>query len=159
MHRMTAVPEGCDAGAKAITLVPALLQMSKLVRAVMALSLAELGLQPGQDEALLALDRSHPTSASDLAVRLGVRSETASKLLARLVQQRLAIRVENMIDARSMVVVITASGCEIQARLRVMMARIEHDLRASIDDDASGILQCEVSGLDERLAQLLRSYR
>jgi DNA-binding MarR family transcriptional regulator len=110
------------------SLVPSLLAIAKLVRAVMAINLSELGLQAGQDEVLLAFEKGRPMSAAQLAEKLGVRPDTASKLLQRLVQQRLAMRVENMIDARSIVVVITASGLELQAQIRKMMAAIDSKL-------------------------------
>jgi DNA-binding MarR family transcriptional regulator len=137
------------------SLVPSLLAISKLVRAVMAINLSELGLQPGQDEVLLAFEKSRPMSTPQMAERLGVRPDTAAKLLARLVQQRLAMRVENMIDARSMIVVITASGLELQGRIREMMAGIDSKLG---DTGDIRTMYPQIEQLNQRLARLLTPH-
>ena len=137
------------------SLVPSLLAISKLVRAVMAINLSELGLQPGQDEVLLAFEKGRPMSTPQMAERLGVRPDTAAKLLARLVQQRLAMRVENMIDARSMIVVITASGLELQGRIREMMAGIDSKLG---DTGDIRTMYPQIEQLNQRLARLLTPH-
>jgi DNA-binding MarR family transcriptional regulator len=140
------------------SLIPALLKTAKLVRAVMSVNLSELGLQIGQDEVLLAFEKARPMSSAQLGAKLGIRADTASKLLARLVQQRLAMRVENLIDARQMVVVITASGQEMQDGLRRMMARIDQDLNAALNAKLNGETLSEVAELNARLAELLTPH-
>ena len=155
MHLVTASLERSKEDV-APSLIPALLRTAKLVRAVMSVNLSELGLQPGQDEVLLAFEKSRPMSPAQLGAKLGIRADTASTLLARLVHQRLAMRVENMIDARSMVVVITASGLEMQDRLRLMLARIDKDLNAG---SISLGTHSEVAELNTRLTALLTPNR
>ena len=157
MHLVTASQDRSDTDLP--VLIPALLKTAKLVRAVMSMHLSELGLQTGQDEVLLAFEKARPMSPHQLAEKLGIRFDTAAKLLARLVHQRLAMRVENMIDARSMVVVITASGLELQHRLRTMLSRIDQDLLATMDLASAQATSSEVALLSTRLAELLTPYR
>ena len=65
------------------------------------------------------------------------------------------MRVENMIDARSMIVVITASGLELQGRIREMMAGIDSKLG---DTGDIRTMYPQIEQLNQRLARLLTPH-
>ncbi|MBB4001621.1 MarR family transcriptional regulator [Aurantimonas endophytica] len=110
-----------------IRLLPNLLSISKSLRALMGLKLAELGLHPGQDELLLALSPNMGTGVSVLANRLGVRPSTVSKMVDLLVQAGQVERAVNPRDARRTVICITPSGIEMQGRIIEVWLRLESE--------------------------------
>lgn len=141
------------------TIIPALLTTAKMIRSMMAINLSALGLQIGQEEVLLAFERSRPMSPDQLAAKLNIRPDTAAKLLSRLVQQHLAMRVEDTTDPNAMVVVITASGAEMQVRLRIMLESIDRELHSALDGSLVDAMHSEVALLNARLFTLLTPQR
>jgi len=90
------------------TMTYALLQTVKATRASISPTLAANGLYPGQDLLLSALWSEDGITQSELVTRLGIRSPTVTKALARL--ERVGY-VRREIDAnRSRRVFLTAAG-------------------------------------------------
>jgi DNA-binding MarR family transcriptional regulator len=133
MSAVRAVSEKADAG-----VVPALLSISKSMRALHGIKLATLGFHIGQDELLIVVDEQG-TSVSSIADQLAVRPSTVSKMMDRLVDKGLMERIGDGKDARRTLARITPDGTK--ARRQVMQAReeLEWDLAKSLGDQAPSI--------------------
>ena len=109
-------------------LVPVLLSISKSMRALQGMKLAELGFHQGQDELLLAIDDAG-TTVSLLAERMCVRPSTVSKMMDRLVAKGLLERISDNRDARRTIVRITPSGICAREEVVEARSRFEHELQ------------------------------
>ncbi|KQT47595.1 hypothetical protein ASG43_10995 [Aureimonas sp. Leaf454] len=106
-------------------LVPALLSISKSMRALQGMKLAALGFHNGQDELLMAIDTKGET-VSNVAEQLSIRPSTVSKMMDRLVAKGLVERIGDSRDGRRTLIRITPDG--IEARKMLIRARSELDL-------------------------------
>lgn len=114
-------------------------------RALTAEALHDLGLFPGQEQALLLLARGEAQTVGDLAEALKVRPPTVSKTLQRLAAQKLVERRDHDGDARKSSVHLTKEGARRASTLASRMEAVERSLVASLE------------GKDERrLRKLLR---
>lgn len=136
-----------------------MVSVSKSIRALLGIKLAEIGLNNGQDEAMLALDEDNPVSVAVLAEKLSVRPPTVSKMLDRLVAKKLVDRVNDSTDARKTMVKITATGLETQDRIRAVWAEVGADLSEAVQDGDSQSLMRELSGLQRHLTERLTQLR
>jgi len=136
-----------------------MVSVSKSVRALLGIKLAEIGLNNGQDEAMLALDESNPVSVAVLAEKLSVRPPTVSKMLDRLVAKNLVDRVNDSTDARKTMVKITPTGLETQDRIRKVWAQVGADLSDFTRGEESQLLMRELSGLQKHLTKRLTQLR
>jgi len=76
------------------------------------------GLSPSQSSALAAIDGHGPLTPSELAVRERVKRPTATRVLARLVEDGLVARTADPTDARSALLATTPAGRSLAARMR-----------------------------------------
>lgn len=136
-----------------------MVSVSKSVRALLGIKLAEIGLNNGQDEAMLALDEANPVSVAVLAEKLSVRPPTVSKMLDRLVAKNLVDRVNDSSDARKTMVKITPTGLEAQDRIREVWSQVGSDLSAFARGEDSQVLMRELSGLQKHLTKRLTQLR
>jgi DNA-binding MarR family transcriptional regulator len=121
-----------DPGRKSIAFQ--LMLAARLHRTRTATMLAEIGLFPGQEQALQMLAR-HPDGMTmgDLSRMLHVRPPTASKTIARLTAQNLVERESNTPDGRVVRVTLTEQGREKLARIDAMTETLEAELGALFD--------------------------
>ncbi|WP_062018202.1 MarR family winged helix-turn-helix transcriptional regulator [Aureimonas sp. AU4] len=139
-------------------LVASLLSISKSVRALMGLRLAELGLHPGQDELLLVLKDGTPQPVSQIAERLNVRASTMSKMKDRLKEQQLLSESTDAIDARNTWVQLTPSGQALVARIQALHHSIHMELTGAVNGDAGDVGKATMQ-IEEVLARRLRRIR
>lgn len=106
-----------------------LMLAARLHRTRSALMLAEIGLFPGQEQALQVLAQ-HPEGMTmgELSRILHVRPPTASKTIARLTTQKLVERDGNAPDGRVVRVKLTELGSEKLSRIEDMTAALEAEL-------------------------------
>lgn len=118
---------------------------ARLHRARTAAAVADLGLFPGQEQAMLLLAGGEVRTVGDLAEALKVRPPTVSKTLQRLAAQGMIERKEHAGDARKTLITLTKDGARCARGLASRMAAVEQALAAELD------------GKDERrLRKLLR---
>jgi len=111
-----------------------LLHVARLHRARTAMLLHEVGLFPGQEQALEALRARDAMSMSELAQILRVRPPTVSKTVARLSAAGLIERRGPDGDGRVVRVGLTMAGQEKAEALAQVGAGIEEDVTALLDD-------------------------
>jgi len=140
-------------------IVPALLCIAKSTRAFNTLSLAEIGLHPGQDQLLDKLDADHPVTVSSLANDLGVRPSTVSKMLDRLVEKGLVERCASRADARQTMVRLLPTGQKAQAAVRQIWKRMDDYLTDSLNREELGAIRTSLERTDDVLTTRLRRLR
>jgi DNA-binding MarR family transcriptional regulator len=112
---------------------------------------AGTGLSPSLTAALSTVDRHGPLTPSELAARERIQRPTATRVLARLVENGLVERTPDPHDGRSSLVAATPAGRALLAELRTRktaflaarLERLEPDERAVLDraaDILEGIL-------------------
>ena len=110
----------------------ALLIAARLHRARMGERLAALGLFPGQEQALKAL-QDGPMTMGELAGLLRVKPPTVSKTIGRLSLQGLVTREGGGRDGRMVQVKLTETGATTAAALDSVWFQVEDDLLDRLD--------------------------
>lgn len=110
----------------------ALLVTARLHRARMGERLNALGLFPGQEQALKALQAA-PMTMGELATLLRVKPPTVSKTIGRLSLQGLVTREGGSRDGRLVQVALTDSGRETALSLDAVWTEVENDLLDKLD--------------------------
>ncbi len=77
-----------------------------------------VGLSPSQASALVTVDVHGPLTPSELADRERVKRPTATRVVARLVEQGLVTRTADPADARSALLASTPAGRTLTDRMR-----------------------------------------
>lgn len=111
----------------------ALTLAARLHRARMAELLSDLGLYPGQEQALQFLAANEAPTMGELAEALNVKAPTVSKTIARLSQQSLVERKVGENDGRLVRVGLTQQGRDRVAALAGLAEHIEQDLTRGLD--------------------------
>jgi DNA-binding MarR family transcriptional regulator len=97
---------------------------------------------------------------SELVARLGVSLSTVSGLVDRLVEAHLAVRHEDPVDRRQVVVGLTSAGVEFFDRFRELNARELRGLLQHLDDAELDSVRCALIALagaaDRRAASITR---
>jgi DNA-binding MarR family transcriptional regulator len=75
-------------------------------------------LSPSLTAALSTVERHGPLTPSELAARERIQRPTATRVIARLEEERLIQRTADMYDKRSSLVTVTKEGEELLAELR-----------------------------------------
>jgi DNA-binding MarR family transcriptional regulator len=75
-------------------------------------------LSPSLTAALATVERHGPLTPSELAARERIQRPTATRVIARLEEERLIHRTADLFDKRSSLVAVTAKGEELLAELR-----------------------------------------
>ncbi len=99
-----------------------------------AAMLSDIGLFPGQDKVLEALQGVDGLTMSEIAATLDVRPPTASKMVARMAAQDLLERKGREGDARMVMVSITEVGRGRLDDLRRIAKRVEREALDGLDD-------------------------
>lgn len=108
---------------------------ARLHRTRMATLLGEIGLFPGQEQALQVLaQHTDGLSMGDLSRTLHVRPPTASKTIARLAAQGLVERDARGDDGRVVKVRLTATGIEKLERIEMATVQLEAELAELFDN-------------------------
>lgn len=110
----------------------ALLVTARLHRARMGERLTALGLFPGQEQALKALQAA-PMTMGELAALLRVKPPTVSKTIGRLSLQGLVTREGGNRDGRLVQVALTDSGQKTAATLDAVWNQVEEELLERLD--------------------------
>lgn len=110
----------------------ALLVTARLHRARMGERLNGLGLFPGQEQALKALQPA-PMTMGELASLLKVKPPTVSKTIGRLSLQGLVTREGGNRDGRLVQVALTESGHKTAAELDAVWNQVEDELLDKLD--------------------------
>jgi DNA-binding MarR family transcriptional regulator len=92
------------------------------------------------------------TSVSELARRAQVSKQSIAELVAHLERRGYVERVEDPSDRRARPVRATAKGREVYAIARELMTEIEHELTATLGDDAVTTLRTLLAALQAALA-------
>ncbi len=110
----------------------ALLVTARLHRARMGERLNALGLFPGQEQALKALQAA-PMTMGELATLLRVKPPTVSKTIGRLSVQGLVTREGGGRDGRLVQVALTDAGQKTASTLDVVWNQVEDELLERLD--------------------------
>ncbi|MBX9910470.1 MAG: MarR family transcriptional regulator [Beijerinckiaceae bacterium] len=110
----------------------ALLVTARLHRARMGERLNALGLFPGQEQALKALQAA-PMTMGELATLLRVKPPTVSKTIGRLSVQGLVTREGGGRDGRLVQVALTDAGQKTAATLDAVWNQVEDELLERLD--------------------------
>lgn len=106
---------------------------ARLHRARVAQAIQDLGLFPGQEQVLFALDNADDLTVGQLARDLVVRPPTISKTVQRLAQQGLVQRTGQEKDARRATVALTKEGRRRAAVLASRLGDVESEFLAHFD--------------------------
>lgn len=110
----------------------ALLVTARLHRARMGERLNALGLFPGQEQALKALQPA-PMTMGELAALLRVKPPTVSKTIGRLSLQGLVTREGGSRDGRLVQVALTEAGQKTALALDAVWTQVEDELLERLD--------------------------
>ena len=157
-HSVDMSPELEPARSPNVQLVEMLFSITKKFRALLGIKLSELGLFNGQDELLLAIRGDDPLTVTLVAERLNVRPSTVSKMLDRLVDQGLVLRLPHGTDARRSLVQITPAGREKCEGVLAVHESLEASIVKAIKGDPATLAHAlaETEGL---LSHRLRRIR
>lgn len=137
MARIAAEPPSQD------EVIDAMLGASRALVAIAVRSLAEAGADVTlpQYRALVVLAYAGSQRTTDLASELGVNSSTATRLIDRLVRQKLVDRQVDRDDRRATSVTITASGRDVvEAVMRRRRTEARRILRKLPDDSRRALV-------------------
>ncbi|HEX9371350.1 MAG TPA: MarR family transcriptional regulator [Roseiflexaceae bacterium] len=134
------------------TLIEAILESHRSVSRVIGLSTApvwmDLDLSMAQLKTLLALHTSGALPIGQIAETLGVGLPTASHLVDRLVQARLAVREEDPLDRRRTLAQLSPEGVELAERLREVRSELLRRWLTQMDDAGLAALCRGLEALD-----------
>lgn len=127
---------------------------ARLHRTRMAMLLGEIGLFPGQEQALqvLAQNQSNMTMG-ELSRTLHVRPPTASRTIARLAVQGLVERDSSSPDGRVVRVRLTKAGAEKLARVDAATDQLEGELAELFDGKESKRLRKALRRITRQLGE------
>lgn len=127
---------------------------ARLHRTRMAVMLQEIGLFPGQDHALQVLGEGEATMG-EIARALRIRPPTASKTVARLIQQGLVTRQSSEEDARVVTISLTPDGRERLSAINAMADALEGEIEAMFDQKDIKRLRKSLRRLNDGLRETL----
>jgi MarR family transcriptional regulator, organic hydroperoxide resistance regulator len=116
----------------------------------LAAELRELGLTPGEVNALAHLRAERPLSVAELVAVTGQRPSTLTGVIDRLERRGLARRAVNARDRRSFVIELTPEGVEAAKRVDAAFATVE--ARARLDDHDIAAFQRVLRALESAAA-------
>ena len=140
------------------SLIGPLMLVSKSMRTLMTEKLEELGLWPGQDEILLALEHGGQ-SVGTVADRANVRPSTVSKSVSILIAMGLVTRTKHFRDNRSSTVTLTSSGEEMVQRIRELYADVNSDFTKQIKHTQVAMISQHLEQVHTQLMKRLSKHR
>ena len=132
-------------------LAPALVKLSKTVRALAALKMAEFGLQVGEDEIVLALQENRIADITQLSAELVVRFPTMLKNIDRLVERGVVSRVAGPL------VKLTDRGAAMVSQIISFQRGLEFELSDMLGPESTSRLVNSLEELQAALTQILRT--
>lgn len=154
---MTTLAKFKIASAKAEpSLLPHLLSISKTIRQLVSLKLAECEVAAGQDQFLLSFADREAVSVADIASRLSVRASTVSKMTDILQRKGWVVRQADSDDARKVLVQLTEAGRRVRDIVHGIEEELERELRHLVgqDDEVVPALGRLDTILSKRLSRL-----
>ena len=122
-------------------------------RAAIDASLAELGLTDATLGPLAQIARcGDGVSQKDLAAAVGVGGSTLVRLLDILVAKDLVVRRQDRADRRANLLYLTPAGHAVLRRIETIIASVEDDILADMDEDALESLTRALEKIDARIA-------
>lgn len=129
-----------------------LVQAARAHRTRAGVHLGRVGLHPGQEAVLKALDDQDGQSMSELASALAVQPPTVTKMIARLGAQGLVTRQVSAADGRLARVYLTDSGRELMSAVDAAWKRVEKEALAGLDDKDRKRLRKLLRAVEKNLA-------
>lgn len=111
-----------------------LAQTARAHRTRAGVHLGRIGLHPGQEAVLKALEDRDGQSMSELAAVLAVQPPTVTKMIARLGAQGLVSRQVSSADGRLARVYLTEEGRERVEAVNIAWKRVEKEALAGFDE-------------------------
>lgn len=129
---------------------------ARLHRTRLAMLLDEIGLFPGQEQALQVLSQQeNGMTMGDLSRSLHVRPPTASKTVARLASQGLVERESNSPDGRVVRVKLTEAGRERLNAVAGAVEKLESELVDLFDNKEAKRLRKALRRLTRKLGDMV----
>ncbi|MCA0399307.1 MAG: MarR family transcriptional regulator [Proteobacteria bacterium] len=133
-----------------------LMLAARLHRTRMAILLDEIGLFPGQEQALQVLAQNQAgMTMGELSRALHVRPPTTSKTIARLAAQELVERDSTAGDGRVVRARLTAAGLEKLARIDAATAQIEGEINELFDSKDAKRLRKSLRRIARKLGEMV----
>jgi DNA-binding MarR family transcriptional regulator len=110
-------------------------------------------LSPSLTAALSTVERHGPLTPSELASRERIQRPTATRVIARLQEERLIRRTPDMYDGRSSLVAVTKEGEELLAELRTRKTAFLAERLEGLDPDERATLERAADILERVLEQ------
>jgi DNA-binding MarR family transcriptional regulator len=140
-------------------IIEVLNHITKASRILLGISLAELGLVRGQDEMLMALQIGSPIAVSSLAVLIGVRPSTVSKMADRLIESGVVRRSADPLDSRKTLIVLTPAGLAVRSKILAIYGQLEADFREAYGAAGAKQIAASLSMIDAVLTSRLARLR
>ena len=140
------------------SLIGPLMLVSKSMRTLMTAKLEDLGLWPGQDEILLALEYGGQ-SVGTVADRANVRPSTVSKSVRVLLEMGLVTRTKHFGDQRSSTVALTPKGEEMVSLVRELYADVNREFAKQIKHDQMVVISQHLEQVHAQLLKKLSKHR
>jgi DNA-binding MarR family transcriptional regulator len=121
--------------------------------------LDELGLAPGQDHVLLALERDGPQTQRRLAVACELSPPTITQVVRKLESAGLVARRPKPNDARATLVELTESGRKLIAPLKERLVRLAETTVAGLQETSAETLVAVTGDLARGLSTRARRQR
>jgi DNA-binding MarR family transcriptional regulator len=129
---------------------------ARLHRTRMAMLLGEIGLFPGQEQALQVLAQNpEGMTMGDLSRTLHVRPPTASKTVSRLSAQGLVERAGASADGRVVRVKLSAAGQDKLARIDTTTVELEKEITALFDGKEAKRLRKSLRRVSRHLGEMV----
>ncbi|MEX6506819.1 MarR family winged helix-turn-helix transcriptional regulator [Jiella sp. M17.18] len=132
---------------KPLLLVPPLLTIGKATRALSTIALGKIGLVPGHDVLLDALDPERPVTINVLADVINIRPSTASKMIDHLEAKGYVARYRGTVDKRKTMIALLPPGIDAREQVHRIWREMDADLVAALGPD-------ELRDTRERLEQV-----
>jgi DNA-binding MarR family transcriptional regulator len=139
-------------------LASSLIMLSKRIRALFGIALAENGYYNGQDHLMMCLAYETSVAVSELAKKLDVRPSTVSKMLDRLYERGLVVRLPDRGDSRKTLVRLTRDGVQAQRDIRSVWGEVGRSLTPKRQEEAVIVVK-QISDLNQVLHSRLLRYR
>ena len=140
-------------------LLQSILSISRSVRWLMSIKLAEIGLHIGQGDLLTSLAEGEIIAVSESAKRLNIRPSSASKLIDRLVEQGFIRRFADPLDSRKSLIEITPSGVLARSKVSRIQVEVEREVFRKITMSEKASIDDRIDSIDRALISLMIRIR
>ena len=127
-------------------------QAARAQRTYSAKLLAEIGLHPGQEAVLKSLNKEDGQSMSRLAIELGVRPPTVTKMINRLSAQGYVERRASNTDGRQSHVYLSAAGIGLLSEIDKAWKKLEKTSLKGIEDKDRKFMRKLLKQIEQNLS-------